>query len=363
MFCPKCGCQNDNTNSFCQGCGAQLQHKVTEDEQKAAFSQAATPQSAPAGNQYASKNGFAQSSQRSPVARMKALGSSPLFIASAILFSLSAFLSFVSSISSVSTVSSLTYYLSELFDEIGLEGLDYFIGGFGRGLGATMLMFTLIGMIPTFIIVAGIWLVFAAARNRNVPYFNPKGLSLLKGLSTFYIVMTYILGGLAVLALLIALIASGSGASVYSDYAYSYGDGGYGSVVSAVAGVAMTVIVFVIIVVALIVTFSVLYYSKLRKTLKGMISTAQTGVAVPYSSGFVMVMCFVSAVFSFFSLFGSNGIGILSTLCSCAASVCFGIILVQYKKIVSPAPVYNQGYSEASPYYAPSNDSTPTDTQ
>ncbi len=306
MFCSNCGTENANNNQFCQNCGNALTTQAPE----TAFQPA--PQAAPY-QSFTPPQPRPQPQPKRPLSgnpvlnAVKTMGTSALFLIAIIAFSASALFSLFGAFSS-----NATGLLGTIFNYADDLGLSYIVDeAYGVFRGITVFT-TILNLIPAALIITGLWMSFVSAGNRAYDGMKTSGLGIIKAVS----IIQLIAYDLLIVVIEILLISATS--SIQSDYYDTSG--------------ATSLFVFAMLIVAGIGTFLTLYYANILKTIntiKTTIITAQPSYKV---SSFVAVMCFVSAVFSFFELFTAYGFfAVMQTLASIVSSVCFGIFLFKYK--------------------------------
>ena len=225
------------------------------------------------------------------------------------------------------------------FQEIQ-NGLSLFSGA---GIAATV-----VGMIPTILLVIGLWLTYAAAAGRRNP-MPTAGLSMVKGVFIYQLVMICIAIGLILLFLLLFLVvggalsgelskAFGSAASQYSG-AYGSNDTDF----SIIASLALPILLVTILLFVGVFVMLILFYAKLIKTVNTVKKTIRTDEPSDQVSPFVAVLWFLSAFFSLFPavlsfvipqfsvLTGRMVFAGLGSFCAIVAQVCFGVLIFQYR--------------------------------
>lgn len=295
MFCPKCGNQLEQGNSFCSKCGA---------------AQGQPMQSQPMQSQPMQSQPMYNSPAVSPViAAVKGIASSPLFLTAVIIYTLSLLLSFANSLAPMRNV----YQIMQL---LNLDYyMDYYIDyGVIAGITTT---FSIIGMIPSILMALGLWLTFAASKNNTFPGFKTAGLTIIKVLTIISLVWVSVAAGLLTIVLIVA------------------------ATVAIVEGEAAAMaIVLGVILVAVGVTLSIVYYAKIVQTINAVKNSVMTGMPNERASRFVAVCCFIMAagsaisiiplLINAFGLFGSMT-SVFSAILNVAVYICFGIIIFKYR--------------------------------
>lgn len=330
MFCPHCGAATENGAAFCVKCGTRLQAPVTEQPpvaapisateqqpaEQAAPTVAVAPPPAPPSEPSVA---YAPPTEASPsplvngeppaVDLIRRLASSPLFFIAVICLTVSAVLSLITLFST----SGLVEVWADLLDEMADAEMEAFLNDFSWAFAGGWITAALIGMIPTVLIVIGLWMVYVSAKEHS-RFLNLKGLALVKGAVVTQMVL-FIVGLVITLLLCILVMLLGNLASgdLISEFFQIQG-----------AGMTVVMVVMAIILVVLVVALvlGIIYYAKVLKSLASPIAVMHTGAPNSKVSVFVAVMCFISAVTSLNSL---------TSVIAGAALVMFGILLIQYR--------------------------------
>lgn len=197
--------------------------------------------------------------------------------------------------------------------------------------GSTSVISTLFGLIPAMVLVAGIWMVFAAAKQNKLPGAAATGMTMVRVIVIIELVFACIaVFAVAVIGFLVVL-GMGSLAGYYGD------------------GVPVVVIMaLVMIVILAICAIDIVYYVKLGSTVKRMKETMITGRPDTKISLFVEILCYLggagSAISALMSLVGLNIFSFLSDAGMGTASICFGILLRQYRSKMQALEMNPQAY-------------------
>ena len=184
--------------------------------------------------------------------------------------------------------------------------------------GSTSVISTLLGLIPAMVLVAGIWIVFAAAKQNKLPGIAATGMTMIRVIVIIELVFACIaVFAVAVIGLL-ALVGMGSLAGYYGD------------------GAPFVVIMALVMIVLLaICAIEIVYYVKLGGMVKRMKETLVTGRPDAKVSLFVEILCYLggagSAISALMSLVGLDIFGFLSNAGMGTAGICFGMLLRQYR--------------------------------
>ncbi len=322
MYCSKCGIENSECNRFCSSCG----NVLSEYQQNFQPNRQNTPYQGPSYTAYQPhpKKPFSNN----PVLNaLKTMGASPLFLTAIIAFSVSVFFNLLANLSASSSGLIDTFY-----DALSDLGISYYFSESYSNFENLMVTTTVMGMIPQILIAIGLWMTFASAIDRSRDGMTITGLNIIQFVNIVYLVVYNILFGAIEVLLLIA--TAGLADSRYTP------DG------------AITVMVVVIFVVAGIDVLINLYYSKILKTLKT-IKTAIFAEEPLYNvSKFVAVMCFISAIFSFFGLFSVGGsLAFLTVSATVTSLICFGILLFRYMNKMLALSISMGRTAKPTPFY------------
>ena len=304
MFCPNCGAYLNDGTRFCSKCGSA--------QPIAQPAQVRYVQSAP--NSLAGGNSRAEQVHNA----VRKLGGSPLFLIVCICYTLAQLIALVN----LFVPNDLFASLYPLLRQMGMSYRD--IQDILAGASASSGIAGFLGMIPGILIMSGLWMVYGTCISRN-NRLGTGGLTMIQVINILYLVF-FGLGMLILLiALLIAVAATGS-------------LGGYGNDVASAAGIGMLVAFFTL---AGIAAFVFVYYIKILTTISKVKETIRTGIPNRKVSGFVAVMCFISGGFSVLSgLISTAGLAyanistiltILSSLLSGALMILIGMLIFLYK--------------------------------
>lgn len=184
--------------------------------------------------------------------------------------------------------------------------------------GSTSVISTLFGLIPAMVLVAGIWIVFAAAKQNKLPGIAATGMTMIRVIVIIELVFACIaVFAVAVIGLL-AVVGMGSLAGYYGD------------------GAPFVVIMALVMIVLLaICAIEIVYYVKLNGMVKSIKETMVTGRPNTKVSLFVEILCYLggagSAISALMSLVGLDIFGFLSNAGMGTAGICFGMLLRQYR--------------------------------
>ena len=197
--------------------------------------------------------------------------------------------------------------------------------------GSTSVISTLFGLIPAMVLVAGIWMVFAAAKQNKLPGIAATGMTMIRVI----VIIELVLSCIAVFAVAAIgfLVVLGMG-----SLAGYYGEG----------TPVVVIMVLILIVILAVCAINIIYYVKLGGTVKRMKETMITGRPDTKVSLFVEILCYLggagSAISALMSLVGLDIFGFLSNAGMGTASICFGMLLRQYRNKMQTLEMNPQAY-------------------
>lgn len=197
--------------------------------------------------------------------------------------------------------------------------------------GSTSVISTLFGLIPAMVLVAGIWMVFAAAKQNKLPGIAANGMTMIRVI----VIIELVLSCIAVFAVAAIgfLVVLGMG-----SLAGYYGEG----------TPVVVIMVLILIVILAVCAINIIYYVKLGGTVKRMKETMITGRPDTKVSLFVEILCYLggagSAISALMSLVGLDIFGFLSNAGMGTASICFGMLLRQYRNKMQTLEMNPQAY-------------------
>lgn len=307
-FCPKCGGQLNGEAQFCPYCGAVV--------------------SAPSPQPQTSEYGHGMP-QASPAVRVvKALGSSPLYLVAIIAFSLTALLTLISAFASPMNIVNAIIGAIDQYAELGAYELMEIYDAIEEYLGVITtvnVISTIFRLIPTLIIVLGLWLIFAASRKPDYERFSTAGFTTIKVMNVISLVCSCISSLFFLIIMIIGTVAGA--ASDVDGLAAVFG-----------IGIVITIVVAVVIIV---------YYCKIIKCLNVATRSVIDNIPYPQASRFVGILCFIGAFGALLGLFTFSILSLLSAICNVAQMICFGILIFKYRSSMTQAaytamPQYEQ---------------------
>lgn len=253
---------------------------------------------------------------------IKTLGSSPKFLAVAILYSVAALFSAVSVFNTDALASPLYYYAANY----GLNSDAFYTvmeAAEGGGIAGAV-----IGLIPAILIGVSIWLFYVSCRNVQTGNVSTAGLTICKVISYISLVGVCLLILLLVVCFFLVLFAVGGSGDLYSSYySYGYGDG----VVAAV----MALLIFVLLVALAVLALLLVYEICVIKTINRIKASALHGVPdnrVPrFLTVFMMIMGVLNGLSGLVALFTAP-LGGLASLAAAACMVLMSLLLSDYRR-------------------------------
>ena len=308
MFCTNCGQACADNAAFCTNCGKKLTVNAVRptSAQPAAPVPPAVPQPPRPVTQPAQPIAAG-----GPIQALKRVATSPTYLTAAISLSVASLFSFLQLIfGGAATIDSLYDLLYELDLEYLLDDVYYYAY---NSASATTVIGAFLAMIPTLLILAGVWMIFTAARDPYNSGMSTSGLTLLKVMQIIGLVGMCV----AALAMVVVCVIIIGVVSQYRD-----------------AGPIVAVILFVMILFAALMALMIVYEIKIIQSIDAARTTIATGVVSGKISGFVGVMAIVFGGFAALSglgqLFTSVYAG-LSSLGGATASIAFGMVLFAAK--------------------------------
>ncbi len=274
--------------------------------------------------------------QRPPIAAVSALKqviASPLFVISAIMFTLLFLFNVYSVLMADKSFATTIFFYLEKFD-LGFYSL-YEIWDIIDAIVTVLKVISVLSLIPALLTAIGLWVSFGASKNQQNPMMSTAGFSVLQAGAIINLVIT------CITCLPIVIIGF-----VFLSTGYQQG---------MIMGLA------VLLVGTPYVIFAILYRSKIIGSISSASSCAR-GRTLAEPSTFVAVMCFLLAaikiigfmlplVFSVKNPFlRPEGIEMVSDLLSIATSITFGVLIFVLRSKTNTV-CYNSGYNRGMGYY------------
>ena len=341
MFCEKCGARISENAAFCEQCGAkvaavpisepetysapdedmsvsnlsQAEEQIEPYVQPEYFEQEAHK---PVNEYRPPADGGAHRRIETVVDIVKRIGSSPLFLIGVIAFSIQLLVTIVPTYSGFMgyIVSVLNYMGMFMNVDIPYE-VHYainMINSYGWGL---KLLINIITNIPTMIVCIGLWVVFSAAKSKKYYGMKTGGLTTIKAVNIYHLVVTCIVCALVELSLVVTIIIN---ANLYSSYREYYS--------GLLASIWITVGVAVLL--AIVFTFVILYYAKIIKSINNVKRAIATDSADYKASVYVAVWLIIGVVFQILSIIVNPILSVVSI----AYMICFSVAIFEYNRSI-----------------------------
>ena len=301
---------------------------------------------------------------------LKTVGSSPLFLALAVLMSLSALLTVFSSLGMGDAMSNIYIYARQM-------GLDWEeIEAVMNAMRSTSVVSAVLGAAPAILTAVAMWLHYSTCMGRQNGNISTAGLTICKVLSYISLVglciaALLVLCGFAIviIAFLVSDVPLGSMFGAYGGYSYG---GGYSDEEATIA------VVVVLAVFALIIGFAmglaIAYQASIIRMINRTKTVAATGMADDRVSGYLVGMTGFSAVCSLIS----GLLGLFTAPLTGAVGIAGGVGLIlmivllrTYGKAMNQVlyppvqpmtpPMY--GVPQAPAVYAPPQEQAPAQVQ
>lgn len=291
---------------------------------------------------------------------LKTIGSSPMFLAMAVLFSISALLNVFSSLGISDALSNIYIYAYQM----GLDA-DQIMSMLDM-MRSTSAFSTVLGSIPAILVAVAMWIHFATCKSRLSGNISTAGLTICKvlryiSLICMCLVTLLLLGCIALI--IVALFVSGMPwGELLDPYGSYYGAGSYSDeeatiAVAVVLGVIALMFIFAMV---LAITYQASFIRMINRTK----AVARSGMADDRVSGYLTAMTCLTAAGSIFtgltSMLASPMTG-LAGLAQGAAYILVVVLLRRYSKemnavlypTVPVVPVIPVAYPGAQPPQQP----------
>lgn len=260
---------------------------------------------------------YTTNGQNGAISIIRKMSVSVLFLVGAIGYSVYVLFGLVGSLAGGSEV-------TDLMDQImamsgGYSSLDYSavraVSGMFNGISVFSM---LVSMLPAMVIVAGIWLIFAAAKRNMLPGTASVGLTMARVIAIIQLVLACI-GAVLLEILCIVLLSAVNSVSGY-----------YGS-----TGSANAVLVFIMILFAGVSAVQIIYYLKLNKMIVNIKDTLLTGQPDDNISLYVEILCYINGgiavIGALMSLADVEVLNFFANAGMATADICFAIMIRQYR--------------------------------
>lgn len=222
---------------------------------------------------------------------VKTVGSSPLFLAMTILFSISALLTILSSLGNSDTFANIYYYAYNM-------GLDMdTVMAMLDAMQSAAVASVVISSIPAILLAVAMWIHFGTCKNLQSGNISTAGLTICKVLRYIYMIFLCLVAFTLLAVLALAIIGIATSSFVFPSY------GGYGVGYSdEEARLAVIIVLGVtVLIVGAIMTLTITYQASIIRTINRTKQVAQSGMADDRVSGYFIGMNYFVAVCSIIS--------------------------------------------------------------
>ena len=297
MYCAKCGYQNKDNAAFCQSCGNPLRRRSSEPVRMAAG---------------AAGGGVVEA--------LRSLIQSPVYLVAVIAISVQILISIIMAATGYSP---FTGIINNILDAADVPSYYYSeIYKYLSALTSTSVISTIISNLPTIVITAGLWILYANSR------------SSMRNMSTTGLTMVHviIIIRMIILGIILAIGLIGSIAAVVGiNSLYDKSPAGWIVLLLLIFGITGFVVFF--------------YFTRILKMLSSAKDIILIGKKTYPASMFVIVLTFISGVLqcisSFTSIITGGALGFLSNASGAAATIAFGILMLRFntlEQMTVPSP-------------------------
>ena len=260
---------------------------------------------------------YTTNGQNGAISIIRKMSVSVLFLVGAIGYSVYVLFGLVGSLAGRSGVTDLMDQIMSMSG--GYSSLDYSAVRAVSGMFNGITVFSmLMSMLPAMVIVAGIWLIFAAAKRNMLPGTASVGLTMARVIAIIQLVLACI-GAVLLEILCIVLLSAVNSVSGY-----------YGS-----TGSANAVLVFIMILFAGASAVQIIYYLKLNKMIVNIKDTLLTGQPDDNISLYVEILCYINGgiavIGALMSLADVEVLNFFANAGMATADICFAIMIRQYR--------------------------------
>ena len=286
---------------------------------------------------------YTQNQQNGAVTAIRTMAVSILFLVGAIGYSVYVLFELVGGIAGGSGVMDIMTGIMEMGG--GYSSADYGAMQAVSGmLGGMSVFSTLISLLPVMVSLAGVWLVFAAAKRNALPGLASTGLTMIRIITIIQLVFACISAVVLEIVCIVLMVGMNSMAGYY----------GSGGSITAFVVIAM-------IAIAAVSAVQIIYYLKLGGTVRRMKDTLVTGQPDDQISLYVEIICYIggagSALSALMSLASFSVYGFLANAGMATANICFAMLLRKYRNMMDllihdPQQAYqNMQQASSQPQY------------
>lgn len=241
--------------------------------------------------------------------------SSPLFLTGVTAYSVYGVFQVLGGLAGGSSVNSLLNHLAGMGNEYG-AGYGYMFGYLGA-YNVARVLFTLISSLPALCIIAGMWMMFAAAKKNTVWKVNHAGLKMIKVITMIQLIFTC----LGLLLTLAGALFTLVGMADRDSY-------GFGNALGAIS-------IVVLFILGATLALDVVFYAKLFSTINAMQGTLESGIPNARISRYVEVFCYLkggtAALSALTSLVGMSLYGFAGSAGLAVSNIVFAIYQRKYR--------------------------------
>lgn len=264
---------------------------------------------------------YTQNQQNGAVTAIRTMAVSILFLVGAIGYSVYVFFELVGGIAGGSGVMDIMTGIMEMGG--GYSSADYGAMQAVSGmLGGMSVFSTLISLIPVMVSLAGVWLVFAAAKRNALPGLASAGLTMIRIITIIQLVFACISAVVLEIICIVLMVGMNSMAGYY----------GSGGSITAFVVIAM-------IAIAAVSAVQIIYYLKLGGMVRRMKDTLVTGQPDDQISLYVEILCYIggagSVLSALMSLVSFSVYGLLANAGMATANICFAMLLRKYRNMMN----------------------------
>lgn len=326
MFCSNCGAKLADGTSFCPSCGTPVKQNTPGSN---AYSQnPANNNTTPAYSynyhssySYNRAPGHANvpnTSQNPVFGILKTLGSSPLFIVCASLFTLSLLLSFWYAVGGQNQIVDSIYRIADQL------GVSYYLWNYYQQMRFAINGYAVVALIPSILVAVGLWMTFASAHNKYEPSVKTAGLTMIKVINCINLVWSCIVLAAVEIIGIVALVGTVAASNNSYDSYYGYYSYSNSYTIGFIVGVMITF--------AVAFAFEIVFLAKINKTINSMKNAAVNGNVKLLASSYVAVILIISAVFSLIGAIATlyAPLAALQAVVACAMNICFAVLIFSY---------------------------------
>lgn len=251
---------------------------------------------------------------------IKTLGSSPKFLAAAVLYTVTLVFSILTAVGGSGDVLSELYYIAANY------GLDpEACNALLKTLDGAAVISTVIGMIPAILIALGMWMFFGTCRGTQSGNISTGGLTLCRVITAIFAVLYGLLALLVVAAMVLVFVSLGALVYELSSY-YEVPSAMFGSLY----GIFGVVMVVVILVLALTLALYICAFKTAGRVKASALNGAPDNRVPRYLTVMLMVGGVLGCLGGIVALFGTPTAGI-GSIASGVCNILMSLVLSEYR--------------------------------